>query len=64
MPKPICVRSSRGLVLQDQAGVLLASTGLQELLLMLLALRMDPAGQLLAIDIQVCLLPHACHASS
>ena len=40
-------------MLQDKAAVLLPSTGLQELLLMLLALRMDPVGQLLVIEIQV-----------
>ena len=51
-------------VVQDRAAVVLASAGLQQLLLMLLALRMDPVGQLLAIEIQVCLLAHASRAWS
>ena len=53
-----------GSAVQDQSSVVLASAGLQQLLLMLLALRMDPVGQLLAIEIQVCLLAHASRAWS
>lgn len=45
--------------MQDKAAVVLAAAGLQELLLMLLALRLDPVGQLLAMEIQVRLLSHA-----
>lgn len=44
---------------QDQNAVALAGAGLQQLLLILLALRMDPVGQLLAIETQVRLLAHA-----
>lgn len=38
---------------QGKAAGSLGSAGLQELLLMLLALRLDPIGQLLAVEIQV-----------
>lgn len=38
---------------QGKAAGTLGSAGLQELLLMLLALRLDPTGQLLAVEIQV-----------
>ncbi|DBB13580.1 TPA: hypothetical protein ACH3X3_000611 [Trebouxia sp. C0006] len=40
---------------QGKAAGSLGSAGLQELLLMLLALRLDPIGQLLAVEIQVAL---------
>ncbi len=40
---------------QGKAAGSLGSAGLQELLLMLLALRLDPTGQLLAVEIQVTL---------
>ncbi|KAL3137095.1 hypothetical protein ABBQ32_006679 [Trebouxia sp. C0010 RCD-2024] len=40
---------------KDQNAVALAGAGLQQLLLILLALRMDPVGQLLAIETQIAL---------
>ena len=40
---------------QGKAAGSLGSAGLQELLLMLLGLRLDPTGQLLAVEIQVAL---------
>jgi hypothetical protein len=43
------------LCLQGKAAGTLGSAGLQELLLMLLGLRLDPTGQLLAVEIQVTL---------
>ncbi len=41
--------------MQGKAAGSLGSASLQELLLMLLALRLDPIGQLLAVEIQVTL---------
>ena len=43
------------LCVQGKAAGSLGSAGLQELLLMLLGLRLDPTGQLLAVEIQVTL---------
>ena len=47
------VRMQPLLCAQGKPAGSLGSAGLQELLLMLLALRLDPTGQLLAVEIQV-----------